>query len=478
MRLPEGLRAGGSGGIAVELPRSGGLGAAALAALGGAFAVRSPQAAVALVLLVLLLAVHARSRRAGLVCLWTLWLLTPALRRLLALAEDAPGADPLSLLPFLATGALALFELRRSTMTREARRTLAIGALGFLVGVPMGLQADPLAFGFGLVSYLAGLSAFALGWGDGVEGKRLTLVQTLAVALPPLALYGILQYFFPLPAWDANWVDTVDFASLGAPEADRIRVFSSLNSPGTLGLVLALGIVLGIGVRRSPLVALPAGGLLVLALSLTFVRSSWLALAVGLVVYAAAVRGRAAGKLVGVIAVCVFALVVAGGSNPTTQAFTERVTSLGQLSEDESAQDRLDFTGEVLPRAAEQPLGVGVGQAGLSVQLEEQDSEQSIGTPDNGYLALLYQLGPFGFLLVAIAMARCARAAVGALGGSTGAARQARAALLAAVMMVLVSEASGDALYGISGAIFWYLAGAAFALEREGAAADDRTSDA
>jgi hypothetical protein len=172
MQLPEGLRASGRGGIAVELPRNGGLAAAALAAalamLGGVLAVRSPQAAVALILLVLLVAVYARSRRAGLVCLWTLWLLTPALRRLLALAEGTPGADPLSLLPFLATGVLALLELRRSSMTKEARLTLAIGALGFLVGVPMGLQADPLAFGFGLVSYLAGLSAFALGWGDGV----------------------------------------------------------------------------------------------------------------------------------------------------------------------------------------------------------------------------------------------------------------------------------------------------------------------
>ena len=82
-----------------------------LALLSGAFAIRSLQAATALTLLVLLLAVYSQSRRAGMVGLWTVWLLTPALRRIIALSEGTPGADPLVLLPFLATAMMALIEL-------------------------------------------------------------------------------------------------------------------------------------------------------------------------------------------------------------------------------------------------------------------------------------------------------------------------------------------------------------------------------
>jgi len=469
MRLSRPLTAGRDGTIAVRPPSLGGAAAIAGAALGaviaGAFAVRSLQAAAALALLVLLIAVHGQSRRAGLVGLWTLWLLAPALRRLLALVDGAPSADPLALLPFVATGAIALIELRRSTMSKPARTTLLAGGLGILIGAPMGLLADPMAFAFGLVAYLSGLAAIALGWGDGREGKQLTLTEVLLVALPPLAVYAVLQYFFPLPVWDSSWVESADLASIGSPQEGHIRVFSTLNSPGTFGLVLAIGVLLGLGVRRRAMVSVPATALVLTALALTFVRSAWLSLILGVVVFAAAARGRAAGKVVGVIAVCLVAAVVVGGSNPTTKAFTQRVTSLGELSEDDSAQDRLAFSSQLLPTAVGQPLGAGVGQAGLSVRLDEGSSSDSLESTDNGYLALVYQLGLAGFLLVAFAMGRSVLAAIRGLGSAGGLSRQAGAALLATLVALVVSQAAGDVLYGITGAIFWYLAGVAFANE-------------
>ena len=225
-------------------------GVAAIAVVGGAFAVRSLQAAVALALLFLIAAIYSRSRRAGLLSLWTVWLLAPALRRMLALAAETPSADPLALLPFVATAGIALVELRRVNMSRPARIAISLATLGFLIGAPAGLAADPLAFGFGLTAYLAGVSALVLGWGDGREGGRPTLIQVLTFVLPPVALYGVLQYLIPLTSWDSNWVETVDLASIGAPQEGHIRIFATLNSPGTLGLVLAVAIVLGLGLRR------------------------------------------------------------------------------------------------------------------------------------------------------------------------------------------------------------------------------------
>jgi len=472
MRLPRGLPGSGGGQLSTGLPgTSDAATAAAIAAvavISGALAVRSMQAATSLALLVMLLAIHGQSRRAGLVGLWTIWLLAPGLRRVLALAEGTPGADPLALLPFVATGVLAVIELRRSTMTRSARITVQVAAAGFLIGAPMGLFGDPQAFGFAMVAYLAGLSAFVLGWGDGREGG-LTLVRVLVVALPPLAVYGILQYFFPLPAWDSSWLDTVNLGSIGAPESDHIRVFSTLNSPGTFSLVLAIGILLGLGARRPASAIVPTTAILVLALALTFVRSAWLALTLGLIVFVAASRGRTAGKVVGVIAVCLVALTVVGGSNSTTKAFTQRVTSLGELNEDVSAQDRLRSSRELLPTAIGQPVGAGVGKAGLAVRLGDSESNDFIETIDNGYLAILYQVGLVGFLLIVTAMGRSVFAATRALRTpGSRVPRGAIAAVLASLVALLVAHAANDMLYGITGVIFWYLAGVAHANEPRG----------
>jgi hypothetical protein len=245
----------------------------------------------------------------------------------------------LALLPFIATGVLALIELRRTTMSSAARTTLGIAALGFLIGAPMGLLADPLAFGFALTAYLAGLFAFAIGWADARGDGRLTLGPGPDGGAPPDRPVRGAPILLPADVLGR------ELDRLGRPRKHRrpqeghIRIFSTLNSPGTLGLVLAVGLVLGLSVRRRPGLAVPATAVLASALALTFVRSAWLALAFGLLVYAAAARGRSAGKLVGVIAVCLVALVVIGGSNPTTRAFTQRVTSLGELSEDDSAQE-------------------------------------------------------------------------------------------------------------------------------------------
>lgn len=437
---------------------------AGIAAISGALAVKSVQAATAIALLALLLAVHGQSRRAGLIGLWSLWMLAPALRRVLALVEGTPSADPLALLPFVATGLLALIEMRQSMLSRQARITLELGAAGFLIGAPMGLVADPKACAFALVAYLAGLAAFVLGWGDGREGS-LNLVKTLGILLPPLAVYGICQYFFPLTSWDTNWLETVNLQSIGSPQEGHIRVFSTLNSPGTFALVLAVGILLFLGIRRSTGLSVPIMAALVAALALTFVRSAWLALALGAIIFVAASRSRSAGRIVAVIAVLLLGLVLVGGSNPTTRAFTERITSLGDLGEDESAQQRLNSTSQLLPTAVSKPLGAGVGQAGLAVKLGEGESDASgIQTIDNGYLALIYQVGLIGGILVLLAIARSVVAATRALRSERRTiSRAAAASVLAGLVALLLGLAATDILYGVTGAFFWYLAGVGYA---------------
>lgn len=434
-----------------------------LAVIAAVATAKSPQAGVALVLFIAIIAAYMESRRMGLALMWSVWLLAPIIRRVLALSVGTPAADPLSLLPFVATAAIALLELRRSTMNREARSTMLIAGVGFLIGAPMGLLHDPSSLMYALLSYLSGVAAIVIGWTDGRDDQEPTLLTNLKWMMPPLAIYGIVQYFLPLTSWDKNWIETVQLASIGSPQEGHIRIFSTLNSPGTFGLVLAVALILGFGMKRGTLFAWASNLLLVVALALTYVRSAWLALVIGVIVFAASARGKSAKRLVIFIGAFVLLTATVGSATPTTRAFTERITTFGNLGEDESTQKRLSFTGEI-GQTISQPLGAGLGAAGQGSRLSEGTGgkEEGVAT-DNGYIAQLFELGPVGFLLVLVAMIRGATAALRANARRDGPNRALRSAVLAAIMALLLAHAGGDVLYGITGVFFWYIAGLAMA---------------
>jgi len=439
--------------------------AVVIAVVGGVLVVHSTQVALTMTLLLLLLAARFQSRTAGLSLMWSYWLLAPFLRRVLDNSIGPVSPDPLSLLPFLATALLAAIELRHTHLDKRARTILTLGMVGFLIGAPLGLVADPTAAGFAVFAYGTGLSAFIIGWGDGqLRDGTGTLQKLVFYVLPVLALYGLAQYFFSLTSWDAHWVATTTLNSLGSPQEGHIRIFSTLNAPYTFAAVLGVGLLLGLAQQRRVGFRSLITAILVVALALTFMRSVWLGTVVGLIVFAAAARGRAAGRIVVIVGVCLFALIVVGNSNPTTKAFTERVTSLGSVEKDRSAQERLSTTDELFPVALRQPLGEGSGQAGLASELTGGNkSSSTLLNVDNGYLSLMFQDGPFGFLLVVIALVLSTGAAIRAVGMATEEERQSRAAVLATIIMLLVALAAGDILFGIPGVILWYLCGTAVA---------------
>jgi hypothetical protein len=446
-------------------------GAVVIAVIGGVLVVHSTQLALTMTLLLLLLAARVQSRTAGLSLMWSFWLLAPFLRRILDNSIGPVSPDPLSLLPFLATALLAAIELRHTHLDKRARTILTLGSVGFLIGAPLGLIADPTAAGFAIFAYGTGLSAFILGWGDGqLPDGTGTLQKIVLYVLPVLALYGLAQYFFSLTSWDAHWVATTSLNSLGSPQEGHVRIFSTLNAPFIFAALLGVGLLLGLAQRRrgglGPLITL----LLVVALALTFMRSVWLGTVIGLIVFAAAARGRAAGRIVMIVGICLFALIVVGNSNPTTKAFTERVTSLGDVGKDRSAQERLATTNELFPVALRQPLGEGAGQSGMASELSGGNEGNSVvATVDDGYLSLMFQSGPFGFLMVVVALILSVGAAIKAVGAATGEERQPRAAVLATLVMLLVALAAGDILFGLPGVMLWYLCGTAVAWASKGA---------
>src|ERR1700722_562194 len=107
--------------------------------------------------------------------------------------------------------------------------------------------------------------------------KRLLRFAGLSAAL--LGAYGLWQ-FVMMPQWDAVWMQNVDMGTIGKPEPFMVRVFSLLNSPGSLGNIL-LVVIIYLFVYASP-VRVAALGLASGAFLLSLNRSAWGAFAVAM----------------------------------------------------------------------------------------------------------------------------------------------------------------------------------------------------
>jgi O-antigen ligase len=200
------------------------------------------------------------------------------------------------------------------------------------------------------------------------------------------------------------------------------------------------------------------------ALALTYVRSAWLALVAGILVLLAITRGRATPQLLALVAVLAVAGLALSLSEGTLDAFVGRVSTFGALGTDVSAEARQEGARALAPQILRAPLGYGLGSAGEATRLA--GGGEGIRAVDNGYLSLAYQVGIPGALLVLtglfVATWTSARSALRVDPDRSA------ATLTAIFAFFIVLLLSGDQLYGLPGAILWYLVGAALARQAAG----------
>lgn len=436
----------------------------------------SVQAACACVLVLLVVALHSYDRRLGVGAMLMLWLLAPGIRRALGLLTGYVENDPLSLAPFVATAAIAGLELVRMRVPTSFSRILILAGIGFLVGLPLGLVAGPQAAVYAFCAYLAGLSAALLGFNERPGAlSASTLRGILLYVVPVLAAYAVLQRILPLSPWDQAWVDAADFNSLGAPAEGEVRVFASLNSPGAFASLLALSLLCFLTVKpRHPSLALAGAGLVTVALSLTYVRSAWVALMIAAVAHVVASRGQSARLVFGTAAIVALVSLALAPVLPAAQDVVDRFDSIGNLGNDRSVTERSGTLSQTLPEAATAPLGHGLGTAGEQSKLA---TDPGLRTPDNGYLALMYQVGPIGFALVIAALVLIGLAAwAGARSRAPG--QELRLLLFAMFVYTVVQLASGDQFYGVAAIVFWFAGGQVLAYRYRRAGAEPRAAPA
>ena len=337
---------------------------------------------------------------------FAVWLfcMAPLVRRLVDEQVGFDASSPVLLAPYLACSfsglALLTFIGRRPVV--EARPFLAV-----IVCIGYGLI---VAFANG--RFLSGMID-AMKWSAGplfalymllsaskAEATHRSIVLALLIALPPMSIYGIDQYFAP-NRWDVDWVTNLQqfdpgLVSIGQPIPFGLRVFSTMNSPGSFAALVSIGIL--VALQRRSVISLPLVALMAVALMLTQYRAVWGGTLLGVLYLGFSGSGGVRFRIV-MSFVAVIMLMTSSALVPQLrQAISQRLDTIGNLQADRSGEDRMhpyheffsDDSGDVI-------IGTGLAVDGLSRKLDGKAS----AVIDSGIIVVFTALGiAFGTVLL------------------------------------------------------------------------------
>jgi hypothetical protein len=238
--------------------------------------------------------------------------------------------------------------------------------LGILNGRSLGSLVDALKWSVGPL-----FAVHILAQRDKLAEIRSVVEPCLLWAGTAMAAYGVVQFVHPAP-WDAQWMRDVaelGLGSIGQPEPFAVRVFSTMNSPGSFGVVLSAAIVVGLK-NRLPVSALTVA-VMVIGLALCQYRSVWAATALALIMVLFS-RG-AAFRLSNILALLAIGLALCSTAlvPKVREALVHRAASLTELKKDESLRVRLEQYAD-LARADSLIIGDGLAINGASRRLDHE----------------------------------------------------------------------------------------------------------
>lgn len=390
--------------------------------------------------------------------LW-LWMVSPFIRRVVDERNGWNAQSPILLAPLLVC-ALASFDLFRfvGRLKRRAVTPLLVALLCLLAGLVVGLTVSaPMLVLYAALSWMAPV-LFGMHVAihpERHDDYRRSILRALTVGLVLLGVYGVAQFLAP-SIWDRVWMVNSRMDSIGTPEPLRVRVFSMMNAPGPLAQFVSAALLIVLASRswlKWP--AFVAGALIFL---LSLARSAWLGFAIGLALLLlfAPRRTRVTALRVAAFATATV-LVLSVVRLPTTlesmrHTIELRVTSMGDLSMDDSFRARRYLVPAVLADVAERPLGSGLGATlvgGARGSASSRLADQGLYL-DNGVLEILLVLGWGGGVLFL-------SAAIAALWMSFRSMQNGVAGYgyLAGGVALMAQVAGGTVFSGVGGAMFW-----------------------
>lgn len=381
--------------------------------------------------------------------LW-LWLLTPEVRRMANFTAGWDPSDPIMAAPGLASMAAvrALVGARLPQAALPLVVVVATVGYGFASGV---FQAGPTAAVAGLTYWLPPGVVGLLAMSDVVDPATLrrAVSRTAVWAVLVVGLYGLVQFFW-LPEWDAAWMENTALTTIGSPEPQEVRVFSTLNAPGPLGVVLAALLIALSGASSRVMAVTTVAG--VATLGLSQVRSGWVGWSVGLV--ALFVVGRRQGRRGLLLALVPLIAVLAFGGT-VEETIRDRFDQTAEAgTSDNSLTARVRFHREMVPEGLADPIGSGVGSTGSTAE-EADAGADALGTFDGAIPESLFALGGLvgsAYLVAFAAFVRSALRGVRRRGSGAGPMAAATAALAVQVFFGNPLVAGAGVLLAVVGA--------------------------
>jgi hypothetical protein len=409
----------------------------------GAGAIAKLTYPVAIALLAVALAAKNAPRYLQLL-IWT-FSLSPGLRHYVEWDLGYSQSDPIMLAPFLVVAAatpsvlLHFMSMRRYAVPGVT--LLALIVFGSGITLVTGDLHDALVTGVRWLSPVW-VAFYIIAHARQLPAMRRAVLAAFAVVLPAASVYGIVQFAVVEP-WDAAFMRAAPYseaASFGYPWAFGVRVFGTMNSPGSLAAMLTTGILLLLPCAR---------------------RFFWFVVLIGfatllLTTQRAAEGGLVAGTLAAVLVSgdrrvrrgvggMVLVLVLAGGvlmMIPETGAKLERTyNSVTNIQKDNSAQERSRQYANLVPMLDGQMLGRGIGWADNRIYLTGDRASL-----DSGLIDVMVALGvPGGVLFLGTLFWLMAHGVqIARRGSDSGAAMEAAAAVCGLVQLPMGSQHTGE----------------------------------
>jgi hypothetical protein len=381
---------------------------------------------------------------------WWVWILTCFARRFIEIKSGFVVTSPILLAPYLVslpTAITLLFHAHKLLRRKLFPFFLVIVALCFayIVGI---VSTGIAAASYGLLVWIVPV---LLGFHIAVQSDiypaiRAVLQRAMVASVLFMGVYGVYQFVRPMP-WDVFWMYAAHMTVIGIPEPMKFRVFSTMNSPAPFAVVMMASLIVVLSQRTTfSWLALGAGAT---SLLLTTVRTSWLAFAIGFLMFAWYVPFRSISRIV-VPLVMLGALIIAlTAFTPLGDVITTRFASFGTLDDDISLHERMNLYSDIGNRVMNTPLGEGMGGTGPAATMSQGTAMQNF---DSGLLDIVFSLGWFGALVYILGLVGLVSFALRI--------REVRGdyfdlALRAAAIATLSILPSFNSLVGVDGIVFW-----------------------
>lgn len=389
---------------------------------------------------------------------WWVWILTCFARRLIEIKSGFMSTSPILLAPFLVT-LPTVFTLLLHTRLLMRRHLIPFALIlasliyAYIVGI---VSTGMAAASYGLLVWITPLLLgfhFAMQW-EIYPAIRAVMRRTIISTVLVMGVYGIYQFFRP-PSWDVFWVYSSKLSVVGLPLPMQMRIFSTMNSPAPFAVVLMASVIVLLSQQgKIGWLSLSIGAT---ALMFTSVRTAWLSVVIGFLIYAWYVPWRSISRII-VPLVSLAALVgFVVTFTPAGDVLAKRFDTFSSLADDHSLHERMDFYSEISNRVLNEPLGEGMGGTGPAALMSQGTAIRNF---DTGVLDIVFSLGWFGGLVYVIGL-------VG-LGMFAMKVRAVRGdyfdlGLRAAALATLSILPSFNSLVGVDGIVFWGFLGLSIA---------------